>query len=67
MIGEFLEDITTEENDMHYGYISGANTIKVSTNAGEFGASPLYQNSRLPTTNSYMQAMASGVRTLVAQ
>ncbi len=52
MIGEFLEDITTEENDMHYGYISGSNTIKVSTNAGEFGASSLYQNSLLPTTNS---------------
>lgn len=54
MIGAFLEDITTEENDMQYGYISGANTIKVSTSAGEFGASPLFQNSRLPISNNLM-------------
>ena len=67
-IGDFLEDITTEENDMQYGYLSGANTIKVSTSAGEFGASPLFSNSRLPpVANIMMQSLADGVRTLVAQ
>jgi hypothetical protein len=26
---EHLEDINAEENDMRYGYISGANTVRV--------------------------------------
>lgn len=65
---DHLEDVTAEDNDFKYGYVSGASTAQVPVNRGfkEVHTEATSGSLMNKFAHGLMEALAGGTRTLVA-